>query len=198
MGFFSYLKDVTSGKIKNQNELIHGNIAKLIQKVSPLEDSDLIKDWITTFSLIAGVVIEQLLFKETEAVQFNKHVKEVDEEKAYQIFKLIGGYYLHAFLINKDIDVVLKHANIDKEEFEKKITAYMDYDNDDKEEYRSLIKLSESDRLRYFTKLNQRIWQKGFGINVEGKQNIHEINYFGQFLGRSFLDTFIPEIAKRL
>jgi len=196
MAIFSYLKDATSGKIKKQNELINANISKLLEKVSTLEGPNLIKDWITIFSLIAGAFLEELLFQKTEPIQFGKYIKELDEEKAFEIFKIIGGYYLHAFLRNKDASVILQQANIDEEEFKKTIMTITDYDQKDREEYESLVKISDDDWTSYFTRLHEKVWENGYGIRVEGKQDIHEIYYFGKFLGKSFLDSFMPEIAK--
>lgn len=123
---YSYFKDVFSGKIGKQNVLLGRNIDKLINKVNNLSDHELLKHWIISSVTISYIFLNDLLFESEEIEkkedgsilyvnEFKKYISYLTEEKVFELFKLLAGYYLADFITNPDIDKVMDLTKSTKE-----------------------------------------------------------------------------------
>jgi len=197
MGLFSNFGDALSGKIYKQNTLIGSNVAKLINKVESRQD--FIKCWI--YSCVASIdgLLDMLLFQdlkgkddkgnEIDFNDFKKNIEKLNEQKVFEIFKLLSGHFLMVFLKNKDNVAFLKSVKLKKEDFEEEIITIFDFTKSDNEDYKKLDKKFSTNAAGYFLNLYDEIFSKGFEIS--SNNDVGASLVFSKLLSNSYQNFMI-------
>jgi len=219
MGIFSNLGDALSGKIYKQNTLIGGHVVKLIKRVETRPQSDFIKQWI--YSCIASInaLLSTLLFEDIRNKEgndsiifadgakqslnpFKQNVGKLNEQKSFEIFKLLGGHYLAVFLQNKDNLAFLKTISLNTPKLEEEIFTIFDFTRGDETTYRKLKEKFEENPAGYFITLYREIFDKGFGMPNESNLGASVVfsdllsNTYGSFM--EILNERVKELRREL
>lgn len=184
MGIFKYLGDAFSGKIYKQNTLVGSNIAKLLEKSQKLSDSKFIKHWAFACILTCNVSLDYLLFeKEGEEINaFKKNIGKLDENKVFEIIKLLTGHYLSAFKRNEGNINLLKALNMNIEKLEEDVFSTFSFTRDDEKIFRELDKEFDNEPAKYFLHLYQKIFERAYEMP-------HEKDAFGSMLMSSIISN---------
>ena len=192
MGFFSNLGDALSGKIYKQNTLIGSNVVKLIKKVEHRQD--FVKWWIYSCTASINGLLDKLLFqdlktkddegKEIDFNNFKKNIERLNEQKVFEIFKLLGGHFLMVFLKNKDNIAFLKSVKLERKDFEEEITKIFDFNRKDEDDYKRLDEKFLANTAGYFLNLYDEVFSKGFELSPD--KDLAASLVFSELLSNSY------------
>jgi len=169
MGFFSNFGDALSGKTYKQNTLVDSNVAKLLEKSQKLSDYSFVKHWSVACILSCNVSLNYLLFekKGEEINAFKQNIGKLNENRVFEIIKLLVGHHLLVFKRNEGNINFLKKINISVDGLEKDIFSIFDFVSDDEKIFRELDKEFDNDSVKYFLHLYQKIFEKAYEIPDE-------------------------------
>ncbi len=172
MGLFKYLGDALSGKIEKNNILIGRNVNRIINYV-PSQDPIFIKNWVYACTVDIQATLEMILpigrdIKQAGGLEyFNENINLFDEQKVFQIFKLLCGFHLFIFLKNEDSNKFINEIGLSKEIFENKIFNIFEFSQHDKSLYFEFSKSFNNDASNYALSL----WDEAMKICFE--KNYH-------------------------
>jgi len=192
MNPFSYFKDVFSGKIYKDNELIGSNAAKILKRISNLPEDDFIRNFIFIGTASADGLLKELIFSEEKDESginiFKKEVSQLNPEKVFESFKIITGHYLTAFLSNEDNKDFLKSIHLTQEDLKNKIFRIFSYNEEDRQIFNELFELfQKNDAPRYFLRLYKFLTKKTFG---SGDEDAFHSLFFSKMLVLSYQHFF--------
>lgn len=181
MGLFSYFRDAASGKIYKDNILLSDNAAKILKKVSNLPEDNFLRFFITAatasiHSCLHILILEDRGEDDTKLNIFKEKAFQLTPEKTFEAFKFFIGYYLAAFLSNKNNKELLKHFHFSEEKFKNEIFRTFNYSEEDKDIFNKLFKerQEEENASRYFLHFYKFLTKRVFGKEDE--------NAFGSLL----------------
>ena len=169
MGLFKHLGDAFSGKIEKHNILIGRNVNRVVNYVPASDEPTFIKNWIYACTIDIQATLEMALpiGKDIKPVEglgyFSENINLFDEQKVFQIFKLLCGYHLFIFLKNENNTKFLNEIGLSKENFENKIFNIFEFTKDDKSLYLEFSKLSSDDVANYALNLWDEAMKICFG-----------------------------------
>lgn len=212
MGLFSNSKKVSSIKTHHQDTLVTPNILRLTKEVESRPQSDFVRQWM--YCCVAGIdwVDDQLLFKDIKDKEGNDHfvyadgikqnlnpfkqsIEKLNYQKVFEIFKLLGGYYLVVFIQHEDNVLHLKNNGLDKYKFEEGIFEIFHYTNDDKAIYQELKNKFEENSPGYFIALFRKIFEKAYSMPSEN--NLFASVGLSGILSNSY-DIFMQLLNKQI
>lgn len=219
MGFFGNLGDALSGKIYKQNTLVGSNVIRLTKKVEARPQSDFVKQWV--YSCVAGInaLVNNLLFEDIKDKEgndsmtfadgakqslnpFKQNVGKLDEQKVFEIFKLLGGYHLAIFIQNEDNLSFLKKVDFDAAKFEEEIFTIFDFTRADEATYQKLKEKFIENPAGYFITLYREVFNKAFGMpdesNLAASMIFSDMLTNAHLIFMQILNEQIKEIRRKL
>lgn len=200
MGFFSNLGDALSGKIYKQNTLIGSNIAKLLEKSQRLPDSKFIKRWSFVCMASIQVILEKLLFSNaisSDINVFKRNINKLNQDKVFELIKLLAGFHLSAFTSNEGNLAFLKIARLTKEEFDDDVFLIFSFTKDDKKLFKELDEKYKSNGAKYSICLYRALLKNGFDISEECDIfAVMAIRTIIHAAYQNFMDTLECEVKK--
>ena len=169
MGLFKHFGDALSGKIEKHNILIGRNVNRIVNYAPASDEPAFIKNWVYACTIDIQATLEMILpiGKDIKPVEglgyFSENINLFDEQKIFQIFKLLCGYHLFIFLKNENNNKFVNEIGLDKENFENKIFNIFGFTKDDKSLYLEFSKLSIDDVANYALNL----WNEAIKICFE-------------------------------
>jgi len=195
-----YILDVITGKIGLQNVLLADNVERISKRIRSYPDTSFTNIWATYCVHTIFSFLMEMFF--TDKSEFTKHlrknVRRLDQQKAYEIFKELGGFHLAIFLYNENTDDHLKELGIQKDIFTKDIFTIFDYSSEDIEHFKSNYRkvFNPSDMERYCIKIYEKIIKL---FDVSEPENIYsDSQYFGRLLADQHIHVFLKALQNRL
>jgi hypothetical protein len=171
MGIFKYLGDTLSGKIEKNNILIGRNVNRFVNYVSPPDEPNFVRNWVLACVLDIQTTLEMILpigrdINTVKGVEyFSENLAIFNEQKIFQIFKLLSGCHLFLFLKKENNCDFLKEIGLDKKSFENKIFNIFEFTKNDQLLYLDFSKIADNDIVNY--PLN--LWNEAMKVCFEGK-----------------------------
>ena len=195
-----YLLDVITGKIGLQNVLLANNVEKITKRIKSYPKTSFTNIWATYCVFTIFSFLMEMFFKDKS--EFTKYlrmnVRRLDEQIAFEIFKLLGGFHLAIFLYNENTDDHLKDLGVNKDSFIKDIFSIFDYSSKDINHYKSFYTkdFAPSSMEIYCIKIYEQIIKL---IDVPEPKNIYsDSQYFGRLLADQHIHVFLKALQNRL
>ncbi len=177
MGLFSNIGNTFSGKNYKHNTLINPNISHLYREVEHLESDDIIRLWVLQASASIAALLEVVLFDDMcgedgksiitlvcgTQIKINpikQHLGKLNVENTFEFFKLIGGFFLIIFLLNKNNTSLIEKTGSSNEEFKNNIFFIFKFKTEDKNFYEEISKKIEKTPSSCFISIYKRIFEE--------------------------------------
>jgi hypothetical protein len=203
MGFFEYLGDTLSGKNYKRNTLVVPNVDRIAKKVENRPQPDFVQQWVYSCVISINTLLNNLLFESIKEEggndsiiledgskkplnPFNENIEKLDEQRVFEIFKLLSGHYLAIFPQNEKNFSLLQKLEFGTTEFENEIFTIFDFTRADEATYRKLLGKFKKNPAGYFLTLYKEIFDKAFGMPNEN--NLAACMIFSEMLSSSYID----------
>lgn len=186
MGIFNIFK-------KNSQNVVLVNMSKLLKRLD--ETGDFTSVWLNICILTITGLVEGLNSNTNENNDFKKYVNNLNEEKAYKIYKILTQHFLIVFLKNGHNIAFLKRNSINKDDFKKEVFSFFELNNTEISDYNENNECFSGNPSGYFIKLYRKIFSDCYAINLENV--IEESLNFANSLSKS-QEIFMEELGKIL
>lgn len=202
------LRAVFSGVNNKQNNLTANNVTRLLNKVRSRQD--FIECWIYSCVLTIDVLLDMLMFQNSKNCKgkkengvnsntfktFRNNIGKLNEQKTFEIFKILGKHFLIIFLKNKDNIIFLESTKLRKEDFENEVIKIFDFTEQDKEDYKKLDEKFSTNTAGYFCDLYDEIFSKGFGLFPD--EDLVAYVVFSRLLGNLYENCFLDILRNKI
>jgi hypothetical protein len=194
-----YLKDLFSGKIRRRNVLVHGNVQKLLGRCEELPISDFTRHWCQACLTSIYIIIESWFFSDKTDQKMNpfkQHIDRLDQEKVFEMMKLLASHHLTTFERNESNLECLKALAIDLANFEEQVFDVFSFADNDRRVFSELKKATPEDREHPYLILYRKIFERVFEMPVQ--RNIHHEVLISGIISDAYTCVFTDVLISRL
>jgi hypothetical protein len=170
MGNISYLRDVLSGKIFNQNNLFGADVINLHLKNINKCSNKFIKHWLVACLVSIHVLFNHILFDPVKGWKdnpFKKNLNHLSKEKIVNAFRLVAGSYLLNFFKQEASAQFIKDIGLSENKFKEEFFSAFNFSAEDNIKFIELNELFEKDRPAYLLTLYNEI----FAVCFDGQRD---------------------------
>jgi hypothetical protein len=209
MGFMKRLKDIASGRIARNNQIIGNHGVRICEKLkthaNPLLEILVRETAICTIQFLEAALFDVEDFKYNDGTvepnPFKENLDRLDAKSSYEMFKLVAGNFLIALFaegIFRDDE-----TRIDIPELRDQFFNIYDYNDEDRQIFYELLKLAQNDLLGdgkekglpyQGVQLYDYIFKRAYNINPP--EYVYQLMNFTLHLKETGNKIFIPEFVE--
>lgn len=173
-----------------QNIILENNTAELLKKHQELTGSTFTIGWIYSCILSCHAILDYLLFKD-EPNFFNKNINILNQQKIFEIIKLLVSNHLSAFIVNIKNKTSIK-------EFEEIVFCFFSFNSEDKKTFKDLNEDFNSGNSKYFGRLYIKVLEKGYGKFNEYDNFMIESLTLAEITTNAYKEVFMKTLKEKL